>query len=290
MGGHASITLVGAAPAMLDAAFAVAERCEALWSRFIDDSDISRLNWAEARVTPVDPLTVRLIRAMCDGWSLTEGDYDPTLLPDLLTAGYATSAVDPSRVTVLPASAVAPGDPAGIVVDRQTVRLPPGTTLDPGGIGKGLAADLVCEFAMAAGAWGVMAELGGDIVVAGQAPEGTGWRLGVQNPFDPSQHTAIVRLAAGSIVTSSQRTRRWTIEGAEHHHLIDPHTHASALPRIQAVTVIAASGARAEVLTKPAFFRDTVDYLSWLPTVGAAGLVVGETGTITTSENWDSYS
>ncbi len=290
MGGHASITLVGGTPAMLDAAFALAERCEALWSRFIDDSDISRLNWAEARPTAVDPLTVRLIQAMRDGWSLTEADYDPTLLPDLLTAGYATSAVDPSRTTVLPASAIAPGRLAGIVVDEQHITLPLGTTLDPGGIGKGLAADLVCEFAMTAGAWGVMAELGGDIVVAGQAPEGTGWRLGVQDPFDPSRHTAIVRLAQGAVVTSSQRKRRWTTGGAEHHHLIDPHTHTSARSRVQAVTVIASCGARAEVLTKPAFLRDTVDYLAWLPEVGAAGLVIDESGTTTTSENWDSYS
>jgi thiamine biosynthesis lipoprotein len=290
MGGHATITLVGATSAMVDAVFALAARCEALWSRFVDNSDISRLNWAEGAPVTVDPLTVRLIQAMREGSILAEGYYDPTLLPDVLAAGYAVSTVDSSRVTSLPASAIAPGNIRGIVIDKQTVTLPLGTTLDPGGIGKGLAADLVCEFAIAGGAWGVMAELGGDIVVAGQAPDGVAWRLGVENPFDPSEHSAIVRLAQGSIVTSSQRKRRWTTESGDRHHLIDPHTHSSAQTEIQTVSVIASSGARAETLTKPGFLRDTVEYLAWLPSVGAAGMVIDELGAMTASENWNRYS
>ncbi|MHB1172333.1 MAG: FAD:protein FMN transferase [Lacisediminihabitans sp.] len=290
MGGHATITLVGASTVLLDAAFAIAERCEALWSRFITTSDITRLNWAEGQPTTVDPLTVYLIEAMRDGSVLTDGDYDPTLLPDVLAAGYAASTVDSSRITTLPASAVAPGSTRGIAIDGQTVTLPLGTTLDPGGIGKGLAADLVCGFALAEGAWGVMAELGGDVVVAGQAPDGVAWRLGVENPFDPSQHSAVVRLARGSIVTSSQRKRRWATETGDRHHLINPHTHMSAQTNIQTVSVIASSGARAETLTKPGFLRDTAEYLAWLPSVGAAGIVIDELGAMTASENWTRYS
>jgi thiamine biosynthesis lipoprotein len=90
-------------------------------------------------------------------------------------------------------------------------------------------------------------------------------------------------------VTSSQRKRRFGAEGNETHHLIDPATHASAKTNVQTVTVIAATGARAEALTKPGFLQDTTHYLQWLPTVGAAGMVIDDTGAESVSENWMRY-
>ncbi|KGJ72323.1 hypothetical protein GY21_16200 [Cryobacterium roopkundense] len=298
MGGRASVMLVGGGPAALARVFALADRCEQLWSRFLPDSDVTRLNWAEGRAIEVDPLTVRLIIAMTEAAALTSGDYDPTLLPDLVAAGYAASVLTPDRITTLPASARAPGNLRGIVIDGSTIRMPLGTTIDPGGIGKGLAADIVCEDALAGGAWGALAEIGGDIVVAGQAPDDVAWRLGIENPLrfaenaidTAPERSAIVRLASGALVTSSQRKRRWSTAQGDRHHLISPRTHLSALTRIQTVSVIAATGARAESLTKPGFLRDTTEYLAWLPTVGAAGLVIDDTGTLTSSANWKNYS
>lgn len=289
MGGSATITLVGANAELLEAAFSLAGRCEALWSRFLSTSDVSRLNWAAGETLEVDPLTVRLIAAMRDGATLTSGDYDPTLLPDVIAAGYAQSRVDSSRVTSLPDYAVSPGDLKGIVIDGELVRVPRGTTLDPGGIGKGLVADIVCEFVLGEGAWGVMAEFGGDIVVAGQAPDGVAWRLGIEDPFVPSEHAAVIRLARGALVTSSQRKRRWATDAGERHHLVNPATHDSAVTAVQTVSVIAATGARAETLTKPGFLRDPAEYLAWLPSVGAAGMIITETGAIEASENWVRY-
>jgi thiamine biosynthesis lipoprotein len=58
---------------------------------------------------------------------------------------------------------------------------------------------------------------------------------------------------------------------------------------VQTVSVIATSGARAETLTKPGFVRPPSEYLAWLPTVGAAGLVIDESGAVTVSENWENY-
>lgn len=289
MGGHGTITLVGASEQLQTRAWDFVGQCEKLWTRFSPDSDISCLNMAEGRPVSVDPLTVRLIEAMKVGHEISLGAFDPTLLVDELKAGYGASVLDLSRMTMLPASAVSPGDMAGIRISDNTVTLPFGTVLDAGGIGKGLAADLVCEFALAEGAWGVMAEFGGDIAVAGNAPDGVAWRLGIENPFDTQTHAAIIRLSVGAIVTSSQRKRRFGTEGNETHHLIDPATHSSAKTTVQTVTVIAATGARAEALTKPGFLQDTTHYLGWLPTVGAAGMVIDDTGTERFSENWMRY-
>jgi len=289
MGGHGTISLVGASEALMTRTWDFVRECEKRWTRFSPDSDISRLNQAEGAPVEVDPLTFRLISAMRVGHEISLGAFDPTLLVDELKAGYGSSVLDSTRTTTLPASAVSPGNLAGIRLADTTVTLPLGTVLDAGGIGKGLAADLVCEFALAEGAWGVMAEFGGDVVVAGKAPDGVAWRLGIEDPFDPEKHAAIIRLSQGAIVTSSQRKRRFGAEGNETHHLIDPVTHASAKTTVQTVTVIAATGARAEALTKPGFLQEPTHYLEWLPTVGAAGMVIDDAGAELVSENWIRY-
>lgn len=290
MGGHATISLVAASTELLDAAFGLADRCEALWSRFRPLSDISRLNRAEGQPVTVDPLTVRLIEAMRDGAALTGGDFDPTLLPRLIEAGYAASRVAPELVTTLPNSARAPGNLGAIRIDGDMVTMPIGTTLDPGGIGKGLAADIVSEFALASGCLGIMAEFGGDIVVAGRAPDGVAWVLGVEDPFEPQRHVSTVRIARGAIVTSSQRKRRFSTLDGERHHLLDPATGMSAASPIQTVTVIAATGARAEALAKSGFLREGREFLDWLPEVGAAGLLIDVDGAQHRSMNWERYA
>lgn len=290
MGGHATVSLVGASADLLDAAFALADRCEARWSRFLPTSDIWQLNWAEGRAVEVDPLTLRLIGAMREAAALTGGDFDPTLLPRVIEAGYGASVVAGELVTTLPGSARAPGRLDAVQVEGTRVRMPLGTTLDPGGIGKGLAADLVAGFVLAEGASGVMAEFGGDIVVAGRAPDGVAWLLGVEDPFDTARHLTTVRIARGAIVTSSRRKRRFATPAGQRHHLIDPATGMNPAGSIQTVTVIAATGARAEALAKPGFMRPPEDYLAWLPGVGAAGLIVDADGAQHASTNWGRYA
>jgi len=289
MGSRATIIIVGGSEQLMDGAVALLTRCETAWTRFEPSSDISRLNWAEGAAVEVDPLTITLLERMAEGSRLTSGDFDPTLLPDVLTAGYVASTVDATRTTSLPQSAVAPGNLAGIHVSGSRVTMPVGTTLDAGGIGKGLAADLVCEYVLSAGGWGVMSEIGGDIVVDGEAPDGVAWRLGVEDPNDSSEHRSIIRLGSGALVTSSQRKKRFANLAGETHHLIDPTTHTSAATTVQTVSVIATSGARAETLTKPGFVRPTSDYLAWLPTVGAAGFIIDGSGAAIYSENWEHY-
>jgi thiamine biosynthesis lipoprotein len=288
MGGTATITILGGGSDLLESCWALLDNVEVQWSRFLPDSDITRLNWAEGQTCEVNPRTVRLIEEMQEGSRRTNGDFDPTLLPDVVRAGYAASLVDPKHTTALPASARAPGDIFGVKIDGNNVTLPLGTTLDPGGIGKGLAADLVAEFALSNGAWGIMAEIAGDIRVAGESPDGIAWRLGVENPFSGDEHVDVIRLPDGGVVTSSQRKRRFG-DGDHKHHLIDPRMGDSASTDVQTVTVIAATASKAETLTKPGFVRPVADYLAWLPSVGAAGMVVVADGSQHETENWGRY-
>jgi len=239
----------------------------------------------------VDPDTITLLTAMLDGWHETQHDFDPTLLPAVIAEGYGRSLLDPSRLTRLPESARSRTNLDAMRIDGLTVSLPSGTALDPGGIGKGLAADIITADLMAAGARGCLVEVGGDVRVVGEAPDGVAWRVSVDDPFIAGAERALVRLPDGGIATSSQRKRRWISElGIERHHLIDPVTRRSAVTSIQTITVIAASAARAEILTKPGFVRPIDVYLAWIPTRGAAALLIGADGVERTTTNWSTYA
>lgn len=290
MGSRFAVTVVGARADQARGSLALARRLESLWSRFRADSEITALNLAEGRPLRVHPHTVRLVREMLDAHRRTDGDFDPTLLPALVAAGYGTSRVDPSRTTLLPASAVAPGRMDAVRVEGDVITLGRGTTLDPGGIGKGLAADLAVTHALRRGALGAMAQFGGDVVVDGLAPDGQAWRIGVEDPFDPDRQLAVVRLVRGAVATSSVRKMRWTgPDGSDAHHLLDPRGIRSISTDVQTVTVIAATGARAESLTKSGFLRPVDAYLAWLPQLGAAGLAVTADGAVHASPNLDDY-
>jgi thiamine biosynthesis lipoprotein len=133
-----------------------------------------------------------------------------------------------------------------------------------------------------------MAEIAGDVRVAGEAPDGVAWRIGVEDPFIVGSHSDVVRVPNGGVVTSSQRKRRLGEKG-EKHHLINPSTRDSAQTDVQTVTVIAGTAAKAETLTKPGFVQPTPEYLLWLVTQGAAGLIIDVDGDHHESSNWGVY-
>jgi thiamine biosynthesis lipoprotein len=291
MGGTARAQILAAPEGAKQLLESEGDRLERSWSRFIADSDLSRLNRSAGRPAAVSSDMIDLIIAMREGWRETDGQFDPTLLPDVIAAGYDRSRLDPTLVTTLPASARSRQNLDAIVLDGEWVTLPAAMTLDSAGIGKGLAADHLAAAIIKLGAWGCVIEVGGDVRVLGDAPDGIAWRIAVEDPFDTSSTRSIVRLTEGGIATSSQRKRRWGKPGsAQTHHLIDPQTQHSAATTVQTVTVLASTAARAETLTKPGFLSPMTDYLDWLPTRGAAGILIDDEGREFATDNWGDYA
>ena len=151
MGSDAHLVVVGGPDQVLDAAERRIERLEQLWSRFIDTSEICELNRRAGDDVTVSAETALLVERAIEAWRLTGGGFDPTVLGAVLRAGYDVSFDDMPADKSASASSLLIGC-TDIRVEGCTVRLPPGTGFDPGGIGKGLAADLVIGDVLAAGA------------------------------------------------------------------------------------------------------------------------------------------
>jgi len=275
MGSTAHLLVVGPDPkADLDWARTRLTELEARWTRFSPDSELSRLNESEGHPVMASPDTYRLIDHAVTAWERTSGRYNPNLLRSLTALGYDrtfTTIEHPSPVTgTLQGQSVAAID---LNPGLNAVTLPSGAGIDPGGIGKGLAADMVVEELLARGAHGAMVNLGGDIRAAGTPHDTNGWHITVADPFDPEREMLRVEIPAGAIATSSRLQRQWTnTNGNTLHHILDPETGQPIDNDIAAVTVVAGEAWWAEALTKAVFTAGVTHGLDQL--TNASGVIV----------------
>lgn len=261
---------------------------ERRWSRFIPTSEVSVLNDSGGMPVVVSDDTVRLVTALVQGWHLTDGSFDPTLLGALVGLGYAASRADAERRTSLAPTVAVRGRPDGVLVDHghAVVQLPAGTALDPGGMGKGLAADLVVEELRTAGAIGALVEVGGDLRVSGRAP-GSAWVISVDTAGPDG--VVLVSLQDGGIATSTSRLRTWRADGERRHHLIDPATLRPSARDAVSCTVIAGSAATAEAFTKVAFAHDPHDALDRFEQRELAASITTTGGERLVTTSWRSF-
>lgn len=256
MGSDAQIVFPGSNIGLLTWAREEIERLESLWSRFRPGSDVCRANASEPeRPVGVALETVDLIDRAMRLWSATDGWFDPTILPALERVGYRSPFADldaPPVVASSLAPSAAPGC-ASIALDRHaaTVTLPAGVRLDLGGIGKGMAADLIATGLVERGAEGACVSLGGDIRCCGAGPDAGGWDIEIEHP---SGATLLVqRLIDDAVVMSTPMYRRWTDHvGREWHHLIDPRTGLPSRTDLAAVAAAAPEAWWAEGVAKAA--------------------------------------
>jgi thiamine biosynthesis lipoprotein len=252
MGSDAHVVVVGGRAGLVDDVRRRILDLERRWSRFLPDSEVSALNARAGAVVEVSAQTRLLVRRAIEAWRLTGGAFDPTVLGSLQRAGYSRSfelgplAVDTPRRAFVGCT--------DIMVDATAVRLPSGTGFDAGGIGKGLAADLVVDETLADGAAGVCVNLGGDVRVAGEPPAGTTWTIAIEHPWT---RTPLVRLGlgGGAVATSTTLRRTWDLGGQRYHHLIDPATGAPAATDLTSATVVTGPAWAAEVLAKAILLR-----------------------------------
>lgn len=249
MGTTARVLVVGANPSLAEAALHRVDDIETRWSRFRADSELSRLNAAAGAPCLVSADLFTLVDHLVGAWRRTAGRFDPAVYDAMIGLGYDRSFTTIDSPILRDLDDATPGC-AGIRLQASTqmVWLPAGVHLDPGGLGKGLAADMVAREVMDAGAAGVLVDLGGDIRVMGDSPDGDAWQIGIEHPERVDVTVAMVATRDGGIATSSRRKRRWqSADGTEVHHVLDPRSAHPAGTRWASATVIAATAVEAEV-------------------------------------------
>jgi thiamine biosynthesis lipoprotein len=218
------------APLALAVAEALLRRMHAALTRFDQRSELCQLNADPRTTVPASALVRRLAAAVPYAGALSGGLVDATVEPTLVPQRSAPEGLP------RPAMPDRRRRWAQVSVEADTVSRPPGVALDSGGLGKGLAADLVADTLRALPSYAV--ECMGDVRVGGAARP-----LRIASPWDDGVLTELALIDAAA-ATSGVTRRGW--------HLIDPATGRPARTGIVQATALAPTALEAEVRAKAA--------------------------------------
>jgi FAD:protein FMN transferase len=257
------------------------------FSRFLPDSELSRLNADPRDEVPASATMLALAEAVAAAGERTGGLVDGTLVREIEAAGYGDGRVLhaggsgrplPLALALRLAPRRRPAGPSpharwrAVVADREAgvVRRPPGVAIDGGGLAKGLFADLLA--ALLARHAGFVVNCAGDVRIGGAEPRA----VRVASPFGGAPlHT--FELRTGAAATSGITARSWLdAAGGPAHHLLDPATGAPAFTGLVQVTALAPTALEAEMRAKAALLSGPDGARAWLLPHG--GVVVRDDG------------
>jgi thiamine biosynthesis lipoprotein len=218
------------------------------FTRFNQQSELSRFNASEGGEVSLE--LFYLLKECARFYQLTEGVFDPSVLPDLEKIGYTKA----KNIQISGLGKAHQFSELKFDETEKTICKPRGLLLDLGGIGKGYVVDMVADRLSKKYANGIV-DAGGDMRVLGcDREQNIGyWAIDVENPLDVSRTLATLALTDCAVATSGSNRRHWRKAGRSYHHLIDPLLGTSAASEMSQVTAIASRAVEADVFAKTLF-------------------------------------
>lgn len=259
LGTSCRVTIYGQADEdLFDAAFSRIDQIEQLMSVNIPSSDISRVNQNSGSLPAIsvseDTYTV-LTEAIRTA-QLSEGAFDPTIGPLVGIWQIGTDEAHlPGEEEI--AAALSLVDYQKVLIDSgsREVSLPTeGMALDLGAIAKGYAAEEVKSLLTERGVDHAIINLGGNVLTIGNKPDGSSWRIGIQDPLsDRGEYSLIVSLSDQAVVTSGVYERFFTVGDKRYHHILDTRTGYPVENDLLSVSIIGKDSFQADALSTTVF-------------------------------------
>jgi thiamine biosynthesis lipoprotein len=240
---------------------------EQVFSRFLPQSELNRVNASAGEPTLVSPLFAETLRVALHAAKETGGLVTPTLGAALEAAGYTR---DFASLTPEPTPAGAPCLPGPIATLGRIVSLGRDVRLDLNGVVKSIAVD--DALALISGDGSVSA--GGDLASHGE--------ISVELPLGD-----VVALRRGALATSGTTKRRWLRGGQIQHHLIDPRTGAPVESPWEQVTAVGATCVAADIAAKAGVLLGCAGP-AWLDGRSIPARFLTPEGDIVLNETWKS--
>ncbi|GMG88179.1 FAD:protein FMN transferase [Biformimicrobium ophioploci] len=118
--------------------------------------------------------------------------------------------------------------------------------LDLSAIAKGHGVDRLAELLLERGFTDFLVEIGGEIRVEGNNPQGLPWAIGVESPGEGRMVQRPIFLSGVALATSGDYRNYFEREGVRYSHTIDPRTGYPITHSLASVTVVAGSAAIAD--------------------------------------------
>jgi len=244
MGGPCEILCNGddgeAAERVFQAVREEALRIEHKFSRYRDDSELTRINRSRASPITVDAETAGLLDYAGQCHRLSGGRFDSR-------SGVRREVWRFDGSNELPEPQAVAATLARVGWDKVQWRnpelvLPAGMELDLGGIGKEYAVDRSAQLVRREGDAGVLINFGGDIYITGPRQGNQPWTIGIDDPHvTGTPGASALQLHQGGVATSGDARRFMVKDGVRYSHILDPQTGWPVRDAPRSVTVVAHS-------------------------------------------------
>ena len=231
------------------------QRYEKLLSKTVEGSDVWKINHAEGKRVKVSDETRQLIEKAIEYSRMSDGRFDITIEPCVALWDFTGK-----NMLKLPdadelAAAAEKVDWTKIDINEDGVMIPAGMSIDLGAIAKGYISDKVAEFMVEQGVESALLNFGGNVVTVGLKPDGSKWRIGVQDP-EGVRDQSIVGVASiedCAVITSGIYERGFDVDGVHYHHILDPDTGWSVQNELAGITIVTKEACTGDALSTTVF-------------------------------------
>ncbi len=234
-------------------------RYEQMLSRTAEGSDVWRINHADGNPVEVSDDTIAILQCATKISELSGGVFDVTIAPVSTIWDFTSgNAALPDAEEIAKAAKLV--DYTKLELEGNTVKLPAGMMIDLGGIAKGYIADRVKAYLESRGVKHAILSFGGNIVAIGSKPDGSEWKIGIQDIDRPTGDSMLIsRSSGGSTVTSGIYERGFDLDGVRYHHLLSSETGWPVQNELASVTIFSDSSMEGDALSTAAFVLGTED-------------------------------
>jgi thiamine biosynthesis lipoprotein len=285
---------------LLDQAEQAIKIFEKKFSRFISGNELAQFNQATDEKIIVSKSLANILVEAKKWKNYSQDIFDPTIINNLEQLGYDRSflEIDQAKdnntkidLEKLQEEFLKRPRLDKLIISGLEVSKPVGLRLDLGGFGKGYILDQVSQeiFPTVSNYW---LSAGGDLLISGNSLNKVGWNIGVQNPYEPTKEIFNLKTKGAKlgIATSGIWQRQGIKGGLVWHHLINPRTGLPADNNILAVTAIAESATKADVLAKTILILGEQAGLDFIAKqLDAAALIFLKDGAIVFSSRVKNY-
>ena len=231
------------------------ERVDATMSTWREDSELSKLNRLEDQSgwIPVSKSLFEVITRADEISRLTDGAFDITIGPVVNLWGFGPEARPdqvPAAETLAQALASTGYENLSFQIDPPAIKAAKHQYIDLSAIAKGYGVDVVARYLDNEGVKAYLVEVGGEVRAQGKKPDGSVWKLAIEQPVESGGHVVnrIVTLSSQALATSGDYRNYYESEGRRFSHTIDPDTGKPITHNLASVTVIADDSMSADAL------------------------------------------
>jgi thiamine biosynthesis lipoprotein len=226
-------------------------RLERLLSKYIADSEISRLN--QYGTSEVSLETMYILRKSKEFWLMTEGKFDITVGPLLDLWGFSQKKY--RLPTERQISALMPRIGSDKIIFQDASNLVkfkvPGMKIDLGGIAKGFVLDCAVRKLKENGIKSCLINAGGQVFCLGDR-FGYPWVIAIQNPRD-NDLAELLEIKNQAVATSGDYEQFFMVGNRRYSHIFNPQTGYPADSGVVSATVIAGDSLTADALSTAIF-------------------------------------